>query len=105
MLAVRAVCLRITPLGITPLGITPLVSLAVPAVVAGGWLVRTVAALAALSPPMPPPLGGLCSRRPRPDACLRARGVRRRRPPRRVRYIAPLRGAPVPPPPLTAAAA
>ena len=62
MVAVRAVWLRIAPLVITPL-----VRLAVPALVAGGWLVRAVAALAPLAPPMPPPLGGL---RPRPDAWL-----------------------------------
>ena len=48
MLAVRAMWLVITPL----------VTLAVSAVLAGGRLVFALAALAALTPTMPPPLGG-----------------------------------------------
>ena len=59
MLAVRAVWLVIPPL----------VPLAVPAV-ARGWLVITLAALAAFPPPMPTPLGGSDTR---PDTRLRTR--------------------------------
>ena len=59
MLAVAAVCLVIPPL----------VPLAVSAV-AGGWLVITLAALAAFPPPMPTPLGGSDTR---PDTRLGTR--------------------------------
>jgi len=91
MLAVGAVWWVVTPL-------VARVGLAVSVVMVGGWLVITLAALAALTPPMPPPLGGPHTRPDtRPDTRLGTHRIRR--------VLRPRGGAPVPPPPLTAASA